>query len=59
MTIRILIADDHCAVGEGLRYLIQAQADMEVIACVEDGRQAVRWSMETRPDVVLMDNPPG
>jgi two-component system, NarL family, response regulator NreC len=56
MTIRILIADDHCIVAEGLRSLIQAQADMEVIACVEDGRQAVRWSMETRPDVVLMDN---
>jgi two-component system response regulator NreC len=56
MTIRILIADDHCVVAEGLRYLIQAQADMEVIACVEDGRQAVRWSMETTPDIVLMDN---
>lgn len=56
MTIRILIADDHCVVAEGLRYLIQAQADMEVIACVQDGREAVRWSMETRPDVVLMDN---
>jgi DNA-binding NarL/FixJ family response regulator len=49
MTIRILIADDHCVVAEGLRYLIQAQADMEVIACVEVGRQAVRWSMETTP----------
>ncbi|MBA2592279.1 MAG: response regulator transcription factor [Pseudomonadota bacterium] len=56
MTIRILITDDHCVVAEGLRYLIQAQADMEVIACVQDGRQAVRRSMETRPDVVLMDN---
>jgi DNA-binding NarL/FixJ family response regulator len=56
MTIRILIADDHCIVAEGLRSLIQAQADMEVIACVQDGREAVRWTMETRPDVVLMDN---
>jgi hypothetical protein len=38
MTIQVLIADDHCVVAEGLRYLVQAQADMEVIACVQDGR---------------------
>ena len=56
MTIRILIADDHGVVAEGMRSLIQAQADMEVIACVQDGREAVRWTMETSPDVVLMDN---
>jgi hypothetical protein len=58
MTIRILIADDHCIVAEGLRSLIQAQADMEVIACVQDGREAVRWTMETRPDVVHGGSPP-
>ncbi|MGZ5585009.1 MAG: response regulator [Usitatibacter sp.] len=56
MTIRVLIADDHGVVAEGLRYLIQAQADMEVIACVENGREAVRRALETHPDVVLMDN---
>jgi DNA-binding NarL/FixJ family response regulator len=56
MTIRVLIADDHGVVAEGLRYLIQAQADMEVIACVENGREAVRRALETHPDIVLMDN---
>jgi DNA-binding NarL/FixJ family response regulator len=56
MTIRVLIADDHGVVAEGLRYLVEAQADMEVIACVQDGREAVRWSIEAGPDVVLMDN---
>lgn len=55
MTIRVLIADDHGVVAEGLRYLIQAQPDMEVVDCVADGQQAVRRALETRPDVVLMD----
>jgi DNA-binding NarL/FixJ family response regulator len=55
MTIRVLIADDHGVVAEGLRNLIEAQADMKVIALVEDGREAVRRAMESSPDVVLMD----
>jgi len=55
MTIRVLIADDHGVVAEGLRNLIEAQADMRVIALVEDGREAVRRAMESSPDVVLMD----
>jgi DNA-binding NarL/FixJ family response regulator len=55
MKIRVLIADDHSIVAEGLRKLVEAQADMEVIALVEDGRDAVRRAMEDRPDVVLMD----
>jgi DNA-binding NarL/FixJ family response regulator len=56
MTIRILIADDHEIVAEGLRFLIQAQPDMEVVACVSGGRDAVRWALDTNPDVVVMDN---
>lgn len=55
MTIRVLIADDHGVVAEGLRNLIEAQADMKVIALVADGREAVRRAMESSPDVVLMD----
>src|SRR5256885_3885294 len=55
MTIRVLIADDHGVVAEGMRSLIEAQADMKVIALVEDGREAVRRAMESNPDVVLMD----
>ena len=56
MAIRVLIADDHGVVAEGLRFVVEAQADMEVIACVLDSREAVRLSIETRPDVVLIDH---
>jgi len=56
MTIRILIADDHEIVAEGLRFLIQAQPDMEVVACVSRGRDAVRFAFHASPDVVVMDN---
>ena len=55
MTIRVLIADDHAVVAEGLSYLIQAQPDMEVVGCVTDGRDAVRSAVLLRPDIVLMD----
>jgi two-component system, NarL family, response regulator NreC len=55
MTIRVLIADDHSVVAEGLSYLIQAQPDMEVVGCVTDGRDAVRSAVLSRPDIVLMD----
>jgi DNA-binding NarL/FixJ family response regulator len=56
MAIRVLIADDHGVVAEGLRFVVEAQPDMEVIACVQDSREAVRRSIEERPDVVLMDH---
>ena len=56
MTIRILIADDHAVVAEGLRHLLSAQADMEVVALAENGREAVRIAFEAMPDVVLMDH---
>lgn len=56
MTIRVLIVDDHGVVAEGLRFVIDAQDDMEVIDCVQDSRDAVRRTSEVRPDVVLMDH---
>ena len=55
MPIKILIADDHGVVAEGLKHLINAQPDMEVIATVGDGREAVRIAREAQPDVVVMD----
>jgi DNA-binding NarL/FixJ family response regulator len=55
MSIRILIADDHGVVAEGLKHLVEAQPDMEVIACVGDGREAVQQARDAQPDVVLMD----
>jgi DNA-binding NarL/FixJ family response regulator len=56
MTIRVLIADDHGVVAEGLRFVVEAQPDMEVVACVQQSREAVRRSIEMRPDVVLIDH---
>ncbi|HYI87363.1 MAG TPA: response regulator transcription factor [Burkholderiales bacterium] len=55
MPIRILIADDHGVVAEGLKHLVEAEADMEVVACVGDGREAVQVARDAQPDVVLMD----
>ena len=55
MPIRVLIADDHSVVAEGLRHLVEAERDIEVVACVGDGREAVQQARETQPDVVLMD----
>lgn len=53
--IRILIADDLEFVRMGLRLVVEAEADMLVVAEAEDGRGAVRLTGETLPDVVLMD----
>jgi len=55
MPIRVLIADDHSVVAEGLRHLVEAERDIEVVACVADGREAVQQARDTQPDVVLMD----
>ncbi len=55
MPIKILIADDHGVVAEGLKHLIEAQPDMQVLGTVADGREAVRLAREAQPDVVLMD----
>lgn len=54
MSTRIVLADDHRLVREGLRELIDRQPDMKVVAEAEDGRTAVRLAKELSPDVVLM-----
>jgi DNA-binding NarL/FixJ family response regulator len=56
MKIRVLIADDHDVVAEGLRHVIETQPDMEVVGSARDGREAVRDALECKPDVVLMDH---
>jgi DNA-binding NarL/FixJ family response regulator len=53
--IRILIADDHGVVAEGLKSLVEAESDMQVVGLVGDGREAVRLAREAQPDVVVMD----
>lgn len=55
MSIRILLAEDHAIVREGLRWILQRQQDMEVVAEAENGRQAVELARRVRPDVVVMD----
>jgi len=52
---RILLADDHGIVREGLRALLEKQADMEVVGEAEDGFMTVELAKELRPDVIIMD----
>jgi DNA-binding NarL/FixJ family response regulator len=53
--ITVLLADDHTVVRQGLRALLKAEEDMEVIGEAENGRQAVNLVKKSPPDVVLMD----
>jgi DNA-binding NarL/FixJ family response regulator len=53
--LRIFLADDHAVVREGLKSLVNAQPDMEVVGEAGDGRTAWRQAQELQPDVVLMD----
>ena len=55
MAIRILIADDHGVVAEGLKSLAEAEPGIEVVGIVADGREAVQHARESKPDVVVMD----
>ena len=53
--LRILLADDHETVREGLRMILNAQPDMQVIGMAGDGREAITQCEKTTPDVVIMD----
>jgi len=55
MSIRVLIADDHAVVRQGLRSLLEQEPGITVVGEVADGRSAVRLSTELAPDVVIMD----
>jgi len=55
MPIRILIADDHSVVRQGLRMFLGLDPDLEIIGEASDGAEAVKMSHALNPDVVLMD----
>lgn len=53
--IRILIADDHAIVREGLRALIETEAGMELVGEASDGIEAIQMARRLAPDVILLD----
>jgi two-component system, NarL family, response regulator NreC len=55
MTIRILVADDHQIMREGLRTMLEKEHDLTVIGEAEDGRKTHRLAQELVPDVIIMD----
>lgn len=58
--IRVLIADDHAMVRQGLKQILELEDDMVVIAQAPNGEEAIRLAKDHHPDVILMDiNMPG
>ena len=55
MKIRVLVADDHAVIREGLRVMLGNQPDMQVVGTAANGREAVRLVDEHEPDVVVID----
>lgn len=57
---RVLIAEDHALFRAGLRAMLNAEADLEIVGEVQDGKDAVRMAVSLTPDLILMDlNMPG
>jgi DNA-binding NarL/FixJ family response regulator len=55
MSVKVVIADDHQIVRQGLRTLLEREPDLQVVAEAEDGRETVRLVREMNPEVVIMD----
>jgi DNA-binding NarL/FixJ family response regulator len=53
--IRLLLCDDHAMFRQGLRSILETEDDFRIIGEASTGREAVRYALETKPDVVLMD----
>ncbi len=53
--VRVVLADDHPVVREGLAGILESEPDIDVVGQADDGREAVRLASELHPDVVLMD----
>lgn len=54
-TIRVLVADDHLIIRQGLQLILETADDLQLVGEAEDGLQAIQQSAELKPDVVLMD----
>jgi len=55
MSITVLLVDDHTIVRDGLRLILEAEGDIEVVGHAANGREAVHQVPQLRPDVVVMD----
>ncbi|HSG41807.1 MAG TPA: response regulator transcription factor [Anaerolineales bacterium] len=53
--IKILIADDHLIIRQGLRLILETESDFEIVGEASDGAEALRLSKKLKPDMVLMD----
>ncbi|HLC29367.1 MAG TPA: response regulator transcription factor, partial [Dehalococcoidia bacterium] len=53
--VRVLIAEDHALVRDGIRELLERQSDIEVVGEAADGEEAVQLARQLQPDIVLMD----
>lgn len=53
--IRVLIADDHPLIRQGIKQILELEKDMTVVAQAGNGDEAVRMAQETKPDIILMD----
>lgn len=53
--LRILLADDHPLVLDGIRSLLKGDPDLEIVAEARDGRAALRLALELKPDIVVLD----
>jgi len=52
---RLVIAEDHRILRDGLRALLEANPEYEVVGEASDGREAIRCIMELKPDLILLD----
>ena len=53
--MRLILAEDHTILREGLRAILASQEDLQVVGEATDGREAVRCAMNSSPDLVLID----
>ena len=55
MSIKVMLVDDHKMISEVLSALLEREADMEIVAIADNGREAISKARETKPDIIVMD----